>query len=351
LHPPEYTKEYLSRPLGEAVLEIADVARRGMTLIYGPPGSGKTSIAIRLASRVADKILWISTTEGPDLLREAAKRVGADPNQFDFYDFPRAFRQDIAKYILDHIPNYGAAVVDSVTGMTTKQTIDVVTHSALYQIAKEKPIILIAEEDTPSVAYIADHVIHVWYRKNSLGHYIRYIQLEKSRLKPPGPRYIFDIVEGAGIAYIYPIRGRGEVKIVEDERLGATAPLKSTICIHSEKATNLLQFLEKIREESIFIKIGHWTAFKGLKLEDEQEMVIKTFHDFFVVWQLLATGKLRPRCVVIGGLLNLSEEDRAEYLAAISGFLDYADYLLLVSIGPRYETQKMEKYCVESIYV
>jgi hypothetical protein len=127
--------------------------------------------------------------------------------------------------------------------------------------------------------------------------------------------------------------------------------LKSEICIHSEKATNLLQFLEKIREESIFIKIGHWTAFKGLKLKDEQEIVIKTFHDFFVVWQLLATGKIRPRYVVIGGLLNLSEEDRAEYLAAISGYLDHADYLLLVSIGPRYETQKMEKYCVESIYV
>jgi len=112
-----------------------------------------------------------------------------------------------------------------------------------------------------------------------------------------------------------------------------------------------MQFLEKIREESIFVKIGHWIAFRGLKLKDEQEIVIKTFHDFFVVWQLLATGKLRPRYVVIGGLLNLSEEDRAEYLVAAYGFLDYADYLLLVSIGPRYETQKMEKYCVESIYV
>jgi len=112
-----------------------------------------------------------------------------------------------------------------------------------------------------------------------------------------------------------------------------------------------MQFLEKIREESIFVKTGYRTAFKGLKLKDEQEIVIKTYHDFFMVWQLLATGKLRPRYVVIGGLLNLSEEDRAEYIMATYGFLDYADYLLLVSIGPRYETQKMEKYCVESIYV
>ncbi len=100
---------------------------------------------------------------------------------------------------------------------------------------------MIAEEDTPSVAYIADHVIHVWCRKNSLGHYIRYIH-RKIQTKPPGRRHIFDIVEGAGIAYITPIRGRKEVRFVEDERLGAAVPLKSEICIHLEKATNLLQF-------------------------------------------------------------------------------------------------------------
>jgi len=34
-----------------------------------------------------------------------------------------------------------------------------------------------------------------------------------------------------------------------------------------------MQFLEKIREESIFIKIGYWTSFKELKLEDEQKLL------------------------------------------------------------------------------
>ncbi|MCX8137923.1 RAD55 family ATPase [Pyrobaculum aerophilum] len=145
--------------------EILDIAKRGMSLIYGPPGSGKTSLALRVASRIADRVLWISTSEGPELLREAAKRLAVDPAKFDFYDFPRAFQQDIARYILDHAPSYGAVVVDSVEGVTGRQNIDVVAHSVLYQISKEKPVILVAEEETPRVAYIADHVVHVWYRK------------------------------------------------------------------------------------------------------------------------------------------------------------------------------------------
>ncbi|MGB9705159.1 MAG: RAD55 family ATPase, partial [Pyrobaculum sp.] len=171
------------------MFEIAEVGTRGMTLIYGPPGSGKTSIAMRLASKIDGKVLWISTAEGPDLLTETAKRLAVDPSKFDFLDFPRAFQKDIARYILDHVPSYSAVVIDSVEGVAGRQNIDVVTHSVLYQVAKEKPVILVAEEETPRVAYVADHVIHVWYRINSLGHIVRYIQLEKSRTGPPSPRY------------------------------------------------------------------------------------------------------------------------------------------------------------------
>ena len=331
------------------MLEIADVARRGMTLIYGPPGSGKTSLALRLASRVADKILWISTTEGPDMLREAARRAGADPGQFDFYDFPRAFRQDIAKYILDHIPNYGAAVVDSVTGMTTKQTIDVVTHSVLYQIAKEKPIILIAEEETPSVPYIADHVIHVWYRKNSLGHYIRYIQLEKSRLKPPGPRYIFEIMEGKGLMYVHPAPTRGSTQLVEDDKLGVTMLTKSVICAHAERTKKLMEKLTKIKDEAIFVKIGHWTSFHGLDVEEHQMYIVKTFHDLFKLYDDLATGRLKAKYLVVGGLLNVHEEDKPEYIYVLYSTLSFVEFLVFVVAGPLEETRRMEKYCEEVV--
>jgi hypothetical protein len=64
-------------------------------------------------------------------------------------DFPRAFQKDILRYILDHVGEYGAVVIDSVEGVAGRQNIDVATHSVLYQVAKEKPVIVIAEEGRP----------------------------------------------------------------------------------------------------------------------------------------------------------------------------------------------------------
>lgn len=164
--------------------ELIEAAKRDMTLIYGLPGAGKTSLAMVLASRVANRVMWISTTEGPHLLKQTARSLALQEEKFAFFDFPRAFREDIAKYIVDHAGEYDALVLDSPNGLATYKKIDVITHSVLYQISHEKPVITIAEEETPRVAYIADHVIHVWYRRNKLGHTIRYMQLENKNNAP-----------------------------------------------------------------------------------------------------------------------------------------------------------------------
>jgi hypothetical protein len=59
------------------------------------------------------------------------------------------------------------------------------------------------------LAYVADHVVHVWCRINKLGHMMRYIQLEKSKVRPLSPRYIFEIVKAWGSRT--PIRWSREV--------------------------------------------------------------------------------------------------------------------------------------------
>jgi KaiC/GvpD/RAD55 family RecA-like ATPase len=333
------------------VNEIVEAAARGMTLIYGPPGCGKTSVAMRLASRLDGRVMWVSTAEGPDLLAQVARRLGVDSSKFDFLDFPRAFQKDILRYILDHVGEYGVVVVDSVEGVAGRQNIDIATHSVLYQVAKEKPVILIAEEETPRLAYVADHVVHVWCRINKLGHMMRYIQLEKSRVRPPSPRYIFEIVEGVGIAYAYPLVTRGHTELLEDEALGITAPAHSVLCVHSKSIKNLVNYLSKIKEEAIYITVGHWTPFHGVVKDKRNMYVIRITNDAFRLIHDVASGKIRPSYVVVGGLLNVPEEDRADYVTLFYILLSYVKFLLFVDVGPKTETEKLEKFCEDVIRV
>ncbi|MGC9131996.1 MAG: RAD55 family ATPase, partial [Pyrobaculum sp.] len=166
----------------------------------------------------------------------------------------------------------------------------------------------------------------MWYRINSLGHIIRYIQLEKSRTRPPSPRYMFEIIEGAGIMYIYPLPTRGKGEVVEDEKLGITAPRRSTICIHSEKVKNVVDLLSKIKDKSIFLQVGYWTSFHGLEIREDQIHVVRIFHDIYKLIYNLASNGPKASYLVVGGLLNLPEEDRKEYHLILSIALNYVDF-------------------------
>ncbi|MEZ0318533.1 MAG: RAD55 family ATPase, partial [Pyrobaculum sp.] len=264
--------------------EFAEASQEGLTLIYGPPGAGKTSIAIKLADRLAKRVMWISTTESPKLLAQTAKRVGADPEKFAFLDFPRAFREDIVKYVMEHANEYDLIAVDSINGLSASiPTLEKIVHSVLYQISQDKPVVLISEEEPQKLHYIADHVIHVWHKKNSIGHIIRYAQLEKSRKLPPGPRYVFEIVDELGIVYLYPRSSEHERARVLNEELGIELPHKSEICIGAENVGQLVKVLTKIKDKAMFINIGPWVAYRGLEVSEGQEITASTFHDMFKV--------------------------------------------------------------------
>jgi len=333
------------------VSELVEVVREGLTLVYGPPGAGKTSVAMRLADVVGSREMWISTTEGPNFLTLAAKRVGASPEKFAFLDFPRAFREDIAKYVLEHAHEYDVVVVDSVNGLASSlPSLEKLAHSVFYQISRERPVILVAEEKPRNLHYIADHVVHVWYKINSVGHLIRYLQLEKSRKRPPGPRYIFDIVEGEGIIYAKITGTRGRQEIIKDDKLGVEAPLKSEICIGASSVKKVLKVLSNIRDEALFLKIGPWSAYRGLEIKSDQEVIVSTFHTFFELWKKLERGELpKARYLVVSGLINLSEDELKDYLYILYALREYFDFLVIVNIGPPENLEKIERYCTEII--
>jgi len=335
------------------VIEVGEVAQEGLTLIYGPPGAGKTSIAMRLADRLGNRVMWISTTEGPNFLALAAKRVGASPEKFAFLDFPRAFREDIAKYVLEHAHEYDVVVVDSVNGLASSvPSLEKLAHSVFYQISRDRPVILVAEEEPRNLHYIADHVVHVWYKINSVGHLIRYVQLEKSRKRPPGPRYIFDIVEGEGIVYIYFTSLHEEQEIVKDDKLGIELPKKCEICLGSTSSRKMRQVLSKIKDEAVFIQVGPWTSYRGVGVDKRQEIVLATFHDLFKLWKEFEYKRLADiRYLVVSGLLNLSENELHDYLHVLYAFLNYVDFLVFVNVGPLEEIKRLEKYCTESIWL
>ncbi len=333
------------------MIELIEAAKEGLTLIYGPPGAGKTSIALRIADRLANRILWVSTTEGPKYLGAAAKRVGANPEKFAFLDFPRAFREDILRYVTEHVNEYDLLVVDSVNGLSAAvPSLEKAVHSVLYQISHDKPVILVSEEEPLKLHYIADNVVHVWYKKNSIGHIIRYVQLEKSRRMPPSPRYIFEILDGK-IAYLYFSSGMHTGRFVELEELGIKVPAKSVICITSSKTTKVLELLNRIKNEALLLKLGPWEAYTGLELKEGQEYQAKTFHDLFKLLDLIASRKITTKYLVVSGLLNLKDREVLDYVFYISACLNYVDYVAISEIGAPDETKRIQKFCTENIFV
>ena len=79
--------------------------------------------------------------------------------------------------------------------------------------------------------------------------------------------------------------------------------------------------------------------------------VITTINDAFRLIQDVASGKIRPSYVILGGLLNVPEEDRADYVTLFYILLSYVKFLLFVDIGPKMETEKLEKFCDDVIRV
>lgn len=53
---------------------------QGFTLMYGPPGSGKTTLALHAASLLGGRVLYIVFYETADKVRRKIAGLGLDPS-------------------------------------------------------------------------------------------------------------------------------------------------------------------------------------------------------------------------------------------------------------------------------
>ncbi|ABP51351.1 AAA family ATPase [Pyrobaculum arsenaticum] len=319
------------------VFVLQEVATKGFTVVYGPPGSGKTSVAAKMADRVANRIFWISTNESPGILKEVFMRVGAKAEKFYVFDFPRAFRGNVAKFIADHIHEYEALVVDAVTGIAAQEEkLEELVHGFLYQLAKDMPVVAVVEGTPKKIFYIADNLVKVSYKENALGHTVRYIKLVKSRFAPPSERYLFDFVEGVGLVYIYtPQRPQvAKIPLEEDAAiLGINELYKSQIVgVFGKDKRSLARKLQEVAQsrELFYLSLFPPTTLPA-DLDENKVKIATTFKDLVETVYEIYSGRLKPRVFAVSGLRDVERiagNDVVDYINAVASVAKYVDYIL-----------------------
>lgn len=329
---------------------FAELGKKGLTLIYGPPGAGKTAFALRIASR-AERPLWISTSEGEAAFSAATKRLAVAREKIDFYDFPRAFRDNVLKFIAEHIGGHDMLVVDSVTGLAEAEPdLEKTAHSFFYQLSKDIPVVLTSEGDPGKLAYIADNMVEVNIKRNAIGHIIRTAQLVKSRYAPPSERFIFDIAEGIGIVYFYTKKAVESAPPVEVPAIGEMSR-GSVIGVFGPREDDVLAKLKELTEGKNVLYV-HMPGIIVLRKADVlgagwRIYPISTFQELASLALRLALGQEKADVLVFSGLSiinKLSLIDLLDYITVLSALGDYVEYVILAELANKDEVIKSPLY-------
>jgi KaiC/GvpD/RAD55 family RecA-like ATPase len=209
---------------------------RGVTAIYGRPGTGKTSLAMRIAhERIAEgqNVLWISLYEDKETFFRNAAALGYDLSKAEFWDMILVRPDIILNQVISATSqgNYGLVVADSISALVEDLQSREYLINAVYRVFKPSNIdfIGIAEEESATpLDYIADNLLRMELRlENGIAE--RRMYVVKARGRRAGYYVEFDILEGRGVVFLDDLprpaaKGRWERRV--DPLYSAVGPVK-----------------------------------------------------------------------------------------------------------------------------
>ena len=170
-------------------------------LIYGPPGSGKTSLALYAASQIGQRILYIGFYETENKVKLKISSLGLDSSRYIVLDYASISDTDILfSNVVEKFYEYSPDVVilDGINALPQSRE----AASLLYRVF-QTPTIAIGEEHLGAshFAYVADTLLEVGQFFHREARY-RKIRVIKTRLTPPQGTELYFTITNRGVRII-----------------------------------------------------------------------------------------------------------------------------------------------------
>ncbi len=275
---------------------MLSIFRSGLTLIFGLPGTGKTSLALWASSALKRKTFWVSLYETRgDVISEAAS-LGLDISNIDVVDIIAMPREQVLlELLLERSMGYDMLVIDGINAVGESREV----ATTLHRISRDMPIVAIGEESIEGTpfSYIADNIVRLEHELGPEGQY-RYIHILKSRGKKVNlPHVGFVICRG-----IVPIQGRGAFNF----------PPTEVLAFDPTRAQFPLEYIEYVTR--VLSARVPWV--RGLGVRKGSRIAVE-----------VADLNLLSPMVLLGGALAGRKLVVTEYVEAIKSICECFDFL------------------------